>query len=64
MLTPGILKKHFVKPIEFNYSRAPEGAVIICFTSGSTFSLDNLKKKNFSLGLLNRDSCPEEMCID
>ncbi|KAI5446811.1 hypothetical protein KIW84_014594 [Lathyrus oleraceus] len=36
VLTPGILKKHIVKPIEFNYSWAPEGAVIICFTSGTT----------------------------
>ncbi|KAL5097687.1 hypothetical protein RYX36_002014 [Vicia faba] len=36
VLTPGILKKHIVKPIEFNYSWASEGVVIICFTSGTT----------------------------
>ncbi|XP_003594530.3 2-succinylbenzoate--CoA ligase, chloroplastic/peroxisomal [Medicago truncatula] len=36
VLTPGILKRHHVKPLEFNYSWAPEGAVIICFTSGTT----------------------------
>ncbi|CAK8531127.1 unnamed protein product [Lathyrus sativus] len=36
VLTPGMIKKHIVKPIEFNYSWAPEGAVIICFTSGTT----------------------------
>ncbi|XP_004486460.1 2-succinylbenzoate--CoA ligase, chloroplastic/peroxisomal isoform X2 [Cicer arietinum] len=32
----GILKKHHVKPVEFNYYWAPEGAAIICFTSGTT----------------------------
>ncbi|WJX23222.1 o-succinylbenzoate--CoA ligase [Trifolium repens] len=36
VLTQGILMKHLVKPLELNYSSAPEGAVIICFTSGTT----------------------------
>ncbi|KAJ1420900.1 AMP-dependent synthetase/ligase [Sesbania bispinosa] len=36
VLTPEMLKKHHVKSLEFNYSWAPEGAVIICFTSGTT----------------------------
>ncbi|KAK7246147.1 hypothetical protein RIF29_41007 [Crotalaria pallida] len=36
VLTPEMLKRHPTKPLPFNYSWAPEGAVIICFTSGTT----------------------------
>ncbi|XP_015959284.1 2-succinylbenzoate--CoA ligase, chloroplastic/peroxisomal isoform X2 [Arachis duranensis] len=31
-----MLKKHHVKPLPFDYSWAPDGAVMICFTSGTT----------------------------
>ncbi|XP_061339707.1 2-succinylbenzoate--CoA ligase, chloroplastic/peroxisomal isoform X2 [Gastrolobium bilobum] len=36
VLTPEMIKRHPVKPLSFNYSWASEGAVIICFTSGTT----------------------------
>lgn len=36
LLTPELLKKHLTKLPPFRYSWAPEGAVIICFTSGTT----------------------------
>ncbi|XP_062095980.1 2-succinylbenzoate--CoA ligase, chloroplastic/peroxisomal isoform X2 [Humulus lupulus] len=35
-LTTETLKKHFVKDSSLNYSWAPDGAVLICFTSGTT----------------------------
>ncbi|KAK7331279.1 hypothetical protein VNO77_25499 [Canavalia gladiata] len=36
VLTPEMLNRHPVKLQPFDYSWAPEGAVIICFTSGTT----------------------------
>ncbi|KAL2997127.1 hypothetical protein AAZX31_09G024200 [Glycine max] len=36
VLTAEMLKRHPVKLLPFDYSWAPEGAVIICFTSGTT----------------------------
>lgn len=37
-LTTETIKKYSVKDSSFNYSWAPEGAVIICFTSGKLLS--------------------------
>uniref|UniRef100_I1MG39 AMP-dependent synthetase/ligase domain-containing protein n=1 Tax=Glycine max TaxID=3847 RepID=I1MG39_SOYBN len=36
VLTPEMLKRHPIKLLPFDYSWAPDGAVIICFTSGTT----------------------------
>ncbi|CAJ1962960.1 unnamed protein product [Sphenostylis stenocarpa] len=36
VLTPEMIKRHPVKLVPFDYSWAPEGTVIICFTSGTT----------------------------
>ncbi|TKY72381.1 2-succinylbenzoate--CoA ligase of chloroplastic/peroxisomal [Spatholobus suberectus] len=36
VLTSEMLKRHAVKLLPFEYSWAPEGTVIICFTSGTT----------------------------
>ncbi|OIV91818.1 hypothetical protein TanjilG_14397 [Lupinus angustifolius] len=36
VLTPEMIKRHSTNPLPFVYSWAPEGAVIICFTSGTT----------------------------
>ncbi|XP_014518787.1 2-succinylbenzoate--CoA ligase, chloroplastic/peroxisomal isoform X1 [Vigna radiata var. radiata] len=36
VLTPEMIKRHPVKLEPFDYSWAPEGTVIICFTSGTT----------------------------
>ncbi|KAI9118805.1 hypothetical protein K1719_010250 [Acacia pycnantha] len=36
VLTPELLKKHLTKLPPFRFSWAPEGAVVICFTSGTT----------------------------
>ncbi|KAF3450298.1 hypothetical protein FNV43_RR06378 [Rhamnella rubrinervis] len=36
LLTTEEIKKHFVRDLPLDYSWAPEGVVIICFTSGTT----------------------------
>jgi len=46
VFTPEMIKRYPAKLEPFDYSWAPEGTVIICFTSGSRFSL-----RCFSSGL-------------
>lgn len=40
MLTTEMLKKSCMKSKSLNYIRGPDGAAIICFTSGKEFRLD------------------------